>query len=111
MDKTLEEELKKPINYRHQIKHNDHDNDGYVIETVQDCTAIIEANKEDMLTSKTKWGEDIFDNKIASIPMTVIDDLNKKQIMQGFQVIDLKKFKEFLNHPDNRFFRTKPGII
>jgi len=43
--------------------------------------------------------------------MTVIDDLNKKQIMQGFQVLDLKRFKAFLNHPDNRFFRTKPGRV
>ena len=110
MDKKLEEELKQPIKYRHQTKHNS-DNGGYVIETVQDCTAIVEANKEDMLTSKSGWGEDIFDNKVASIPMTVIDDLNHKKIMQGFQVIDLKKFKEFLNHPDNRFFRTKPGRI
>jgi len=31
--------------------------------------------------------------------------------MQGFNVIDLKRFKEFLNHPDNRFFRTKQGRI
>ena len=53
----------------------------------------------------------MFDNKIASIPMTVIDDLNHKQIMKGFQIIDVKKFKEFLNHPDNRFFRTKQGRI
>jgi hypothetical protein len=111
MDKKLKEELKQPVNYRQQIKHNDHDNDGYVIETVQDCTDIVEENKEEMLIAKSGWGEDIFDNKIASIPMTVIDDLNKKQIMQGFQILDVKKFKEFLNHPDNRFFRTKPGRI
>jgi len=64
-----------------------------------------------MITANTKWGNDMFDNKVASIPMTVIDDLNKKQIMQGFQVLDLKRFKAFLNHPDNRFFRTKPGRV
>ena len=53
----------------------------------------------------------MFDNKIASIPMTVIDRLNQKGIMRGFHVLDQKKFKEWLNDPDNRFFRTKQGRI
>jgi hypothetical protein len=57
------------------------------------------------------WGSDVFDNKIASIPLTVIDELNKQGIMRGFHVLDQKKFKEFLNNPDNRFFRTKQGRI
>jgi len=109
MDNTLEKELNKPITYRHQTKHDT--NNGYVIETYQDCTAIVDSNKEDMITANTKWGNDMFDNKVASIPMTVIDDLNHKKIMQGFQVLDLKRFKAFLNHPDNRFFRTKPGKV
>jgi len=101
----------QPIKYRHQTKHDDHDNDGYVIETKQDVTDIVEANKEEIITKSSGWGNEMFDNKIASIPMTVIDDLNHKKIMKGFQIIDLKKFKEFLNHPDNRFFRTKQGRI
>ena len=101
----------QPIKYRHQTKHDDHDNDGYVIETKQDVTDIVEMNKEEIITSSSKWGDDMFSNKIASIPNTVIDDLNHKKIMQGFNVIDMKRFKEFLNHPDNRFFRTKQGRI
>ena len=87
----------QPIKYRHQTKHDDHD--------------IVESNKEEIITKSSGWGNEMFDNKIASIPMTVIDDLNHKKIMKGFQIIDLKKFKEFLNHPDNRFFRTKQGRI
>jgi hypothetical protein len=43
--------------------------------------------------------------------MVVVDELNKQKIMRGFHVLDVKKFKEFLNHPDNRFFRTKQGRI
>jgi len=31
--------------------------------------------------------------------------------MRGFAVVDEKKFKEFLNNPDNRFFRTRPGRV
>jgi hypothetical protein len=53
----------------------------------------------------------MFGNKVASIPLTVIDDLNAKGIMRGFAVVDEKKFKEFLNSPDNRFFRTRPGRV
>jgi len=105
----MDKKLKQPIEYRHQTKHNA--DDGYVIETRQDVTDIVEQNKQEFNNAPTTWGEDVFDNKIAAIPMTVIDDLNKKQIMKGFQILDVKKFKEFLNHPDNRFFRTKPGRI
>ena len=90
-------------------KHNT--NGGYVIETKQDVTDIIEKNKQEYNNSSTKWGEDVFDNKIASIPMTVVDDLNKKGIMRGIHVLDQKKFFAWLNDPDNRFFRTKQGRI
>ena len=101
---------KKPIEYRHHKRHNVGDGK-YVIETRQDVSDIVEDNKQEFNNASTTWGEDVFDNKIASIPMTVIDDLNQKQIKQGFQILDMKRFKEFLNNPDNRFFRTKPGRI
>jgi hypothetical protein len=43
--------------------------------------------------------------------LTVIDDLNAKGIMRGFAVIDEKQMKAWLNNPDNRFFRTRPGKV
>ena len=94
-------------------KHKFHDTDdgGIVIATEQDVTEIVEQNKKEYNASTSTWGNDIFDNKIASIPMVAIDELNKQGIMRGFHVLDQKKFKEFLNHPDNRFFRTKQGRI
>jgi len=93
-------------------KHKVHDvGDGIVISTEQDVTDIVERNKLEYNNSTSTWGEDVFDNKIASIPMVVVDELNKQKIMRGFHVLDVKKFKDFLNHPDNRFFRTKRGII
>ena len=85
--------------------------DGKVVETNQDVTDIIERNKIEYNNSKNTWGEDVFDNKIASIPLTVVDDLNKQGIMRGFHVLDQKKFFAWLNDPDNRFFRTKQGRI
>ena len=81
--------------------------------TKQDVTDIIENNNaQRKLTDKnTRWGDDVFDNKIASIPMTVIDSLNHKGIMRGFHIVDQKRFKEFLNDPDNRVFRTREGRV
>ena len=99
----------KKVEYRNYKEHKT--SDGKVLEVVQDVSDIVERNKKEYNNSSTKWGDDMFDNKIASIPNTVIDDLNHKKIMHGYDVIDMKRFKEFLNHPDNRFFRTKQGRI
>ena len=92
------------------FKEHNTDN-GKVVETNQDVTDIIEKNKQEYNNSSTKWGDELFDNKIASIPMTVVDTLNQQGIMRGFHVLDHKKFFAWLNDPDNRFFRTKQGRI
>ena len=82
-----------------------------VIATEQDVTDIIEQNKKEFNLTPSRWGDDVFDNKIASIPLTVIDDLNKQGIMRGFHVLDQKRFRAWLNNPDNRFFRTRQGNV
>jgi len=84
--------------------------DGIVIKTVQDVTAIVERNKREFnaIDERARWG-DI--TKIASIPLTVIDDLNKSGIMRGFHVLDKQRFTSWLNNPDNRVFRTRPGTV
>jgi hypothetical protein len=90
---------------------NFHDVDGkYFIENSQDISGIIESNKAQFnaIDEKAKWGEW---TKIASIPNVVIDELNKQGIMRGFAVLDEKRFRLFLNDPDNRFFRTRPGQV
>lgn len=90
---------------------NFHDIDGkHFIETSQDISHILESNKAQFnaIDEKAKWGEW---TKIASIPNVVIDDLNKQGIMRGFAVLDEKRFRAFLNNPDNRFFRTRPGQV
>jgi len=48
---------------------------------------------------------------VARIPFTVIDDLNKKKIMRGFMIEDERAFKQWLNDPDNRVWRTYPGSV
>jgi len=56
-------------------------------------------------------GDQLFGNKVASIPMTVIDDLNKAGIMRGFAVLDEKRFAAWLNDPMNRAWRTRTGVV
>jgi hypothetical protein len=98
--------------FRQSVAHADGEG-GIVIETRQDITANIEQNLKEFNSydERARWSDDMFGNKVASIPLTVIDDLNAKGIMRGFAVVDEKKFKEFLNSPDNRFFRTRPGKV
>ncbi len=97
-------------NIRQKTAH-DTDDGGLVIATEQDVSDIVEQNKKEYNATNGRWGDDLFDNKIASIPLTVIDDLNKAGIMRGFHVLDQKKFRAWLNNPDNRFFRTRQGKV
>jgi hypothetical protein len=80
-----------------------------ILETKQDVSHIIEANKRQYNEASNTYDDVI--THVARLPLTVVDDLNRKRVMQGFKVIDSKAFKAFLNHPDNRFFRTHPGHI
>ena len=102
------DQLKK-VQYRNYKEHDT--TDGKVIEVVQDVSDIIERNKIEYNNNSTKWGDELFDNKIASIPMTVVDKLNQQGIMRGFHVLDQKAFTKWLNDPENRFFRTKQGRV
>lgn len=98
-----------PLTGRYTVAHEDGEG-GVILETKQDVSQIIEGNKKmfNEVTSVDKWG-DI--THVARLPLTVIDDLNRKGIMRGFAVVDETAFKAFLNHPDNRFFRTRPGKV
>jgi hypothetical protein len=94
---------------RHTVAHSDGEG-GLILETKQDVSHIIEANKRqyNQVGSTDKWGDL---THVARLPLTVVDDLNRKGIMRGFAVVNEKEFKTFLNDPDNRFFRTRPGRV
>ena len=104
--------MQNHVKFRDSVVHSDGDG-GVVIETRQDVTGIIEQNKKEYnsFDERAKWSDELFGNKIASIPMTVIDDLNHQGIMRGFAVIDDKRFKAWLNERDNRVFRTRTGVV
>jgi hypothetical protein len=79
----------------------------FIIETVQDATPIIEANKARLNQTHAKIGsgkEDFV--RVASIPMNLYMELRQKGIAQ-----DPAAMKRWLNDPDNKYFRTRAGVI
>lgn len=87
-----------------------HETDGdLILATTQDVSAIVEANKRQVNDATRKI--DSVMTHIARLPDTVVDHLNHKGIMQGFVVKDQSRFKAWLNHPDNRVWRTYPGSV
>jgi hypothetical protein len=83
--------------------------DQVILTTKQDVSEIVEANKQ-QVNAATKKVDNVMTH-IARIPDTVIDVLNKMGIMRGFMVTDEKRFKAWLNDPDNRVWRTYPGSV
>jgi ribosomal protein S8 len=83
--------------------------DQVILTTKQDVSEIVEANKQ-QVNAATKKVDNVMTH-IARIPDTVIDVLNKMGIMRGFMVTDEKRFKVWLNDPDNRVWRTYPGSV
>ena len=79
-------------------------NGQYVVETVQETEAILNANKRALNGSEKKWGENM--NRVASIPLSVYYDLKRKGIAD-----DPARLKKWLNDRDNSAFRTKGGTL
>ena len=100
--------MSKPI--RTQAVFEDGDG-GIVIETKQDVTEIIEANKAQLDFDKARTGHLNELHHVARIPFTVIDVLNQKGIMRGFHIVDDVGFARWLNDPDNTVWRTYRGTI
>jgi hypothetical protein len=95
---------------RTQIAHEDGDG-GIIIETKQDVTEIIEANKAQLEFDKERRGHLNELHHIARIPFTVIDVLNQRGIMKGFNVVDDVGFAKWLNDPENAVWKTYRGTV
>ena len=83
--------------------HYDADKDEAIIQKEQDVTAIIEANKAEFNAAPERWGEW---TKVGTIPLSVYYELERQGITK-----DQEAMKKWLNDPDNRYFRTRPGTI
>lgn len=79
------------------------DGDDFVIQTTQETEDIVEANKRAFNDAPDRWGEF---TRVASIPMSVYFDLKKKGIAD-----DDAAMRRWLNDSENRFFRTRPGVV
>ena len=87
------------------------DKDEITIQQEQNVDELIESNKKAYNNAETKWSDQLFGNRVASIPFTAIDKLNKMKIMKGYNILDQKRFFAWLNDPENLYFRTKPGHL
>jgi len=85
---------------------------GIIIETRQDITNILDANKIQLEFDKQRTGHLNEMHHIARIPNTVIDDLNHQGIMRGFAVVDQERFAQFLNGTElGNALKTYRGTI
>ena len=93
--------------FRRTVAHADGEG-GLVFETRQDVSGIVEANKREFnqYDERAKWSDEVYGNKVASIPLTVYYDLIKKGIIH-----DQAALKKWLNSPENQVFRTRGGTI
>jgi len=78
---------------------------GFVIEQVQDVTEIIELNKAKRNDDTGRF-RDL--HQISSMPLTILMQLAKEGIVtMGFKILDEKRWRAWLNDPDNEAWRTK----
>jgi hypothetical protein len=91
----------------HYQQGDSEEKDGFVIETVQDIEPIIEANKKKYNESQSFKSETF--NQVASIPLVMIEKWKNEK---GIDLLnDERALRQFLNDPENRFFRTRPGKV
>ncbi len=86
--------------------HADDNGNSFVIETAMAPAVleeIIESNKASYNDAEQGWGNGRI---VASIPLHIYWDLKKRGIAD-----DDEAMKRWLNDPDNRYFRTRPGQV
>lgn len=89
----------------------DHATDEFTLTREQEITPLVELNKFKYNNAPDRYGNDIM-HHVASIPFTLLPELEKKGIMTaGGRIIDEKALKAWLNDSDNRVFRTRPGRV
>lgn len=87
--------------------HYDEMDDRLFIAQSEDIQPVLDANKRAFEVDDKRFNKPI--NHVARIPMIVIDKVRNEI---GVDLLkDDKALKEFLNDPENKYFRTKPGRI
>lgn len=88
-----------------QLWHSNRDGE-VTIETRYDVEPVVDLAKAEYNSTdeRARW-KDL--QRVARIPMPLVFQLQEK----GIGPRDQKAFKKWLNDPDNRVFRTRPGLI
>lgn len=83
------------------------DEGGIVIEHRQDAQDIIDTNKQiyNEFDERARFKGEHF-HRVASLPLVVYFQLKRDGILD-----DQRRLKKWLNDPDNKYFRTRPGRI
>ncbi len=83
-----------------------HEDGGITLETQQDVSAIVEANKAayNQVDERANWKGDM--HRVGSVPMSIYYDLKRRGILD-----DQAALKRWLNDPENQVFRTRPGRV
>lgn len=100
MKKVLDHD---PVTGISHVFYYDDETDEATITAEQQLAPIIDENKELYNDAPTRFGDTA---RVAQIPMVVYWDLQKRGILN-----DQVALKKWLNDPDNRFFRTRPGNV
>ncbi len=74
-----------------------------VLQTVQPTEEIVEGNKQHYNNAPDRWGDG---QLVARIPISVWGQLQKQGITK-----DKKAFRRWLNDPDQKVFRLRPGKL
>lgn len=110
MDKRLFDD--NPVFGIKRWSHYDAETDQLIVETVQDVEPTIEANKAAFngTDERARYGDGV--QHVATIPLHILEDLMAKGILvPGGDGEGNKRFKAWLNSPENRYFRTRPGRV
>jgi hypothetical protein len=94
-----------PLTQTSTVFHELEDGKTWGLESLQKADQIIEANKLFMngVDERARYGEM---DRVASIPMNLYFELKRNGIAD-----DPVAFKRWLDDPDNRAFRTRPGRL
>jgi hypothetical protein len=96
-----------PVTKIVQHYHHDELTGDVGLETVQDVTAIIEYNKiiYNQFDERARWGSGPI--KVASIPAII----HAKLLKLSNNGKDQKALNRWMDDPDNRVFKTRPGKL
>jgi hypothetical protein len=87
--------------------HYEEQGDKLIIERIQDVEPILTDNKKALNNAATNWKGEF--HHVASIPLVIIEKYKNEH---GIDLMkDKAAMKKFLNDPDHKYFRTKPGSI